>query len=209
VCCRLVSWGADAALVTTGRVKNFPPSPGIFFIRRVRWCVMPGPGCCQSPKPSTRSAASAPAASRRLRQPFNSRDRCSTLRQRFLRAPLRERRFVRKLCPHAIWSRRSCLGVPRRSVGDDVKHCIWDEAFSVFSNSGMRSIQTPPRHRARSRPAMLCSCCGTAMAIVRPRIRSTSPAVVAAPALVAVSIWSCKTPSQRCLTAFGTSASPS
>jgi hypothetical protein len=40
---------------------------------------------------------------------------------------------------------------------------------------------TPPR---KQRPPMLCSCCGAVMAIVRTRIRSTSPRVVAVPPLV-------------------------
>jgi len=37
---------------------------------------------------------------------------------------------------------------------------------------------TPPR---KARPALLCACCGAVMAIVRTRIRSTSPGVVADP----------------------------
>lgn len=40
---------------------------------------------------------------------------------------------------------------------------------------------TPPR---KARPPMLCACCGAVMAIVRRRIRSTSPGVVAGPPLV-------------------------
>ena len=42
---------------------------------------------------------------------------------------------------------------------------------------------TPPR---KERPAMRCSCCGAVMAIVRTRIRSTLPGIVAVPPLVAV-----------------------
>jgi hypothetical protein len=44
---------------------------------------------------------------------------------------------------------------------------------------------TPPR---KERPAMLCSCCGAVMVIVRTRIRSTSSGVVAVPPVVAVAI---------------------
>ena len=44
---------------------------------------------------------------------------------------------------------------------------------------------TPPR---KERPPMLCSCCGAVMAIVRTRIRLTSPGVVAVPPLVGVAI---------------------
>lgn len=44
---------------------------------------------------------------------------------------------------------------------------------------------TPPR---KARPPMLCACCGAAMAIVRTRIRSTSPGVVAVPPVVGVAI---------------------
>lgn len=44
---------------------------------------------------------------------------------------------------------------------------------------------TPPR---KQRPAMLCPCCGAVMAIVRTRIRSTSPGVIAITPLVAVAI---------------------
>lgn len=40
---------------------------------------------------------------------------------------------------------------------------------------------TPPR---KARPPLLCSCCGAVMAIVRTRIRSTSPGVVAVPPVV-------------------------
>jgi len=42
---------------------------------------------------------------------------------------------------------------------------------------------TPPR---KERPAMLCSCCGAVMAIVRTRIRSTSPGGVVVPPAVGV-----------------------
>ncbi len=44
---------------------------------------------------------------------------------------------------------------------------------------------TPPR---KARPPMLCACCGAVMAIVRTRIRSTSPGVLAVPPVVAVAI---------------------
>lgn len=40
----------------------------------------------------------------------------------------------------------------------------------------------------KERPAMICSCCGAVMAIVRTRIRSTSPSVAAVPPLVGVAI---------------------
>jgi len=43
----------------------------------------------------------------------------------------------------------------------------------------------PPR---KERPPMLCACCGAVMAIVRTRIRSTSPGVVAIPPVGAVAI---------------------
>ena len=44
---------------------------------------------------------------------------------------------------------------------------------------------TPPR---KERPPMRCSCCGAVMTIVRTRIRSASPGVVAVPTLVGVGI---------------------
>jgi hypothetical protein len=44
---------------------------------------------------------------------------------------------------------------------------------------------TPPR---KERPPMLCACCGAVMAIVRTRIRSTSPGVVAVPQILRVAI---------------------
>jgi hypothetical protein len=43
----------------------------------------------------------------------------------------------------------------------------------------------PPR---KERPAMLCPCCGAVMAIVRTRIRSTSPGVITVAPLAAVAI---------------------
>lgn len=44
---------------------------------------------------------------------------------------------------------------------------------------------TPPR---KERPAMLCSCCGAAMAIIRTRIRPTSFALVAGPPVAGVAL---------------------
>jgi hypothetical protein len=44
---------------------------------------------------------------------------------------------------------------------------------------------TPP---LKARPAMLCACCGAVMAIVRTRIRSTSPGVVTVPPVVAAEV---------------------
>jgi hypothetical protein len=44
---------------------------------------------------------------------------------------------------------------------------------------------TPQR---KKRPPMLCSCCGAVMTIVRTRIRSTSPAVVAVAPVLAAAI---------------------
>ena len=44
---------------------------------------------------------------------------------------------------------------------------------------------TPPR---KARPALLCACCGAVMTIVRTRIRSTSPGVVADPPVVGVAL---------------------
>ena len=43
----------------------------------------------------------------------------------------------------------------------------------------------PPR---KERPAMLCPCCGAVMAIVRTRIRSTSPPVIATTPVVAAAL---------------------
>jgi len=43
----------------------------------------------------------------------------------------------------------------------------------------------PPR---KERPPMLCSCCGAVMTIVRTRIRSKSPGVIAVTPVVAVAI---------------------
>lgn len=44
---------------------------------------------------------------------------------------------------------------------------------------------TSPR---KERPPMLCACCGAVMAIVRTRIRSTSPGGIAVPPVSGVSI---------------------